>query len=166
MGKLKNIEKIRSHEQLRDDVRHHRENGKTVVFTNGCFDIIHAGHAHYLNEAKKLGDVLIIALNSDESVRTIKGDLRPIVPQDERAYVMASLEAVDYVTVFNEDTPLHLIEYLMPDILVKGGDWNEEDIVGGESVKRSGGRVVVIPYLEGISTTNIIDKIKKAYGGT
>ncbi|MBN2255318.1 MAG: D-glycero-beta-D-manno-heptose 1-phosphate adenylyltransferase [Deltaproteobacteria bacterium] len=166
MKKLTNREKIRSHEQLRDDVQHHRKNGNTVVFTNGCFDIIHAGHAHYLNEAKKLGDVLIIALNSDESVRTIKGDLRPIVPQDERVYVMASLEAVDYVTVFNDDTPLHLIEYLMPDIIVKGGDWNEEDIVGGESVKRSGGRVVVIPYLEGISTTNIIDKIKKAYGGT
>lgn len=166
MNTLKHMHKIRTNEELRDDVRRHRKSGKTIVFTNGCFDIIHAGHAHYLNEAKKLGDILIIGLNSDESVRTIKGHLRPIVSEDERAYVLASLEAVDYVAIFSEDTPLRLIEYLMPDVIVKGGDWQEEDIVGSESVKRSGGRVAVIPYLEGISTTHIIDKIKKGYGGT
>ncbi|HEU18589.1 MAG TPA: D-glycero-beta-D-manno-heptose 1-phosphate adenylyltransferase [Deltaproteobacteria bacterium] len=166
MKKLSNENKILSHKQLKDTVEKHRRRGQTLVFTNGCFDIIHAGHAHYLNEAKKLGDILIIALNSDTSVRSIKGALRPIVPQDERAYVMASLAAVDYVTLFHEDTPLRLIEYIQPDILVKGGDWGEEDIIGGESVKKSGGKVIIMPYLNGISTTNIIDKIKKAYTGT
>jgi len=166
MGKLTNVNKILSHEQLKDAVEKHRTEGKTIVFTNGCFDIIHAGHAHYLNEAKNLGDILIIALNSDASVRSIKGALRPIVPQDERAYVMASLEAVDYVTLFNEDTPLRLIEYVRPDILVKGGDWNEADVIGGKSVKESGGKVIIMSHLDGISTTNIIEKIKKAYTGT
>ena len=166
MSKLKDVNKILSHEQLKDAVEKHRKKGKTIVFTNGCFDIVHAGHAHYLNEAKTLGNILIIALNSDTSVRSIKGALRPIVPQDERAYVLASLEAVDYVTLFYEDTPLRLIEYIRPDILVKGGDWNEEDIVGGKLVKKTGGKVIIMPHFNGLSTTNIIDKIKKAYTDT
>lgn len=157
------MNKIVSHEQLKEILDKAKGKGETIVFTNGCFDIIHAGHAMYLNEAKKLGDILVLALNSDISVRSIKGSPRPLVPEKERAYVVASLEAVDYVTLFDEDTPLRLIEYLQPHILVKGGDWKEEDVVGGKSAKQWGGSVVIMRELEGISTTNIIEKIRKAY---
>ncbi len=139
--------------------------GKTVVFTNGCFDILHAGHAKYLSEARKLGDVLVLALNSDRSVRAIKGELRPIVPEEERAFLVASLESVSYVTLFDEETPFELINYLKPDILVKGGDWKEENVVGGNSIREWGGHVHIIPVIEGISTTNIIEKVLKTYTG-
>jgi rfaE bifunctional protein nucleotidyltransferase chain/domain len=110
-----------------------------------------------------LGDVLVLALNSDSSVRAIKGEKRPLISEDERADVVSSLESVDYVTIFNEHTPLELIEYLKPDIIVKGGDWSEEDVVGRESVKRRGGKIVIIPEIKGASTTNIIEKVRSAW---
>jgi D-beta-D-heptose 7-phosphate kinase/D-beta-D-heptose 1-phosphate adenosyltransferase len=157
------MNKILSKDDLKKAVEKQKKEGKRIVFTNGCFDILHAGHARYLNEAKKLGDILVLAINSDASVQSIKGKQRPLIPQDERAYVVASLKAVDYVTIFDEDTPLHLIEYLRPHILVKGGDWTEETVVGGEQVKEWGGSVVIMPQLKGISTTNIIMKIMEAY---
>jgi len=140
-----------------------RAGGKKIVFTNGCFDILHVGHTRYLNEARKLGDVLIVALNSDSSVRAIKGEKRPIVPEAERAEMLASLRPVDFVTLFSEDTPLELIEFLRPDIIVKGGDWKEEKVVGRDSVLRWGGRVVIVPEVKGASTTGIVDKIRNTY---
>ncbi len=140
-----------------------KREGKKVVFTNGCFDILHAGHTRYLREARKLGDALILALNSDSSVRSIKGPMRPIVPEAERAEVVAALDSVDYVTVFDELTPLELIEFLRPDVIVKGGDWAEKDIVGAETVRKWGGRVAIMPEIEGASTTNIIDKVLQVY---
>jgi rfaE bifunctional protein nucleotidyltransferase chain/domain len=156
--------KILNKEKLKKVLEAQRREGKKISFTNGCFDILHVGHVRYLSEAKKTGDVLILALNSDVSVRTIKGEKRPLVPQDERADVVAALESIDYVTVFDEPTPLELIEYLMPDVLIKGGDWAEENIVGRDAVKSWGGKVVVIPETEGASTTNIIEKVLKVYG--
>ncbi|MEW6211417.1 MAG: D-glycero-beta-D-manno-heptose 1-phosphate adenylyltransferase [Acidobacteriota bacterium] len=138
-----------------------RAEGKIVVFTNGCFDLLHAGHTRYLREARALGDALIVALNSDRSVRKLKGAGRPILSEAERAEVMAALEAVDYVTVFDEDTPLEIIRALLPDVLVKGGDWTADKIVGREEVETSGGRVLSLPYLEGASTSAIIERIIK-----
>ena len=160
------MNKILSKDRLKKAIDEYKKEGKKIVFTNGCFDILHAGHVRYLNDAKKLGDILVLALNSDSSVRSIKGKPRPYIPQEERAYVVASLESVDYVTIFDEDTPLLLIEYLKPHILVKGGDWTEETVVGRDSVKKWGGRVVIMPEVKGISTTNIIEKIKKAFTDT
>jgi len=151
-------------EKLKDEIDALRRQGKKIVFTNGCFDILHVGHTRYLKEAKKLGDVLILALNSDESVRALKGPKRPIVPQDERADLLASLESVDFVTIFHELTPIELINYLKPDVLVKGGDWDADKIVGRESVTKWNGTVEVIPEIKGSSTTNIIEKILKNYG--
>lgn len=157
------INKIMRKEELKKELEALRRQGRKIAFTNGCFDILHVGHVRYLREAKKTADVLILALNSDISVRTIKGEKRPLVPQDERADVVAALESIDYVTLFDEPTPLELIEYLRPDVLIKGGDWAEENIVGRNAVKSWGGRVVVIPETEGASTTNIIDKVLKVY---
>jgi D-beta-D-heptose 7-phosphate kinase/D-beta-D-heptose 1-phosphate adenosyltransferase len=157
------MKKICPRNELRAEVDRLKKQGKKVIFTNGCFDILHAGHTRYLREARKLGDVLILGLNSDSSVRAIKGEKRPIVPQDERAEVLAALSSVDYVTIFDEETPLALIEFLQPDVIVKGGDWAEKDIVGADSVRKWGGRVAIMPELEGASTTNIIDKILQAY---
>ncbi len=165
------MDKILSGEQLKKRIETLKGEGKRIVFTNGCFDILHVGHVKYLNLAKELGDILILALNSDSSVRSIKGPLRPVVPQDERAYIMASLDMVDYVTIFDEDTPLALIEYIEPDILVKGGDWSENDVVGRESVEKRGGKVVIIKQFNEsstdhpASTTNIIRKIINVYKG-
>jgi len=136
-----------------------REKGRKVVFTNGCFDIIHAGHVRYLTKARSLGDMLVVGLNSDASVRAIKGPSRPIVPESERAEVLGALRCVDYVVIFNEDTPLSLITALLPDILVKGSDWAAHEIVGGDVVKESGGRVARIRLLKGRSTTNIIKRV-------
>jgi len=157
------MNKITPRNDLKATVDRLKREGKKVVFTNGCFDILHAGHTRYLREASKLGDVLILALNSDSSVRAIKGPMRPIVPEDERAEVVASLDSVDYVTLFDELTPLELIEHLRPDVIVKGGDWAEKDIVGAEAVEKWGGRVAVMPMIEGASTTNIIDKVLQIY---
>jgi len=160
------MNKILSKDHLKKIIEEHKKEGGKIVFTNGCFDILHAGHVRYLSDAKKLGDILVLAINSDSSVRSLKGEPRPFIPQAERACVVASLESVDYVTIFDEDSPLLLIEYLQPHILVKGGDWTEETVVGRDSVTKWGGRVVIMPELKGISTTNIIEKIKKAFTST
>lgn len=136
-----------------------------IVFTNGCFDILHAGHVHYLNEAKKLGDILVVGLNSDESVKRLKGDKRPILSEKERATVLLGLSAVDFVVIFSEDTPLELIKILKPDVLVKGGDWQKQDIVGWDFVEKNGGEVFSLSFIEGKSTTNIVEKIINLYGG-
>lgn len=157
------MSKITPRSELKAKIDRLKREGKKVVFTNGCFDILHAGHTRYLREARKLGDTLILALNSDSSVRSIKGPMRPIVPEAERAEVVAALDSVDYVTVFDELTPLELIEFLRPDVIVKGGDWAEKDIVGAEAVRKWGGRVAIMPEIEGASTTNIIDKVLQAY---
>jgi len=131
-----------------------------VVFTNGCFDILHAGHVLYLEEARALGDILIVGMNSDSSVKRLKGNSRPINPERERAMVLAALEAVSYVCVFEEDTPYNLIESLKPDILVKGGDWQIEDIVGSDIVLAKGGQVLSLSFTPGLSSSNVITKIK------
>jgi len=157
------MNKITPRNELKATVDRLKREGKKVVFTNGCFDILHAGHTRYLRDARKLGDALILALNSDSSVRSIKGPMRPIVPEAERAEVVASLDSVDYVTVFDELTPLELIEFLQPDVIVKGGDWAEKDIVGAEAVRKWGGRVAIMPVIEGASTTNIIDKVLQVH---
>lgn len=158
------MNKILTHEEMKREVETLRGKGKKIAFTNGCFDILHVGHVQYLREARETGDLLILALNSDVSVQALKGDKRPIVPQAERAEILASLTSVDYVTLFDELTPLALIEYLRPDVLVKGGDWREEQIAGHEAVRSWGGRVVICPMREGASTTNIVEKIIQVYG--
>ncbi len=135
--------------------------GKKIVFTNGCFDIIHYGHVRYLEQAKKKGDVLIVGLNSDASVKSLKGPSRPIVRQRQRAGVIAALESVDYVTIFNEQTPLALIKAIKPHVLVKGSDWNTGTIVGAEDVRSRGGKVVRATFQKGCSTTALIDTIVK-----
>ncbi len=136
---------------------------KKVVFTNGVFDILHRGHAEYLAASKHLGDVLVVGVNSDESVRRIKGALRPIVPQEDRAYLVSQLQPVDAVCVFDQDTPLEIISALVPDILVKGADWKIDDVVGKDVVEAVGGKVLTLPFLPNRSTTNIIDVIKQRY---
>jgi rfaE bifunctional protein nucleotidyltransferase chain/domain len=133
---------------------------KRIVFTNGCFDIIHKGHVTYLNEAKKLGDLLVIGLNSDASVKRLKGPERPINNETDRQYVMSQLKPVDFVEIFTEDTPLNLILKVQPKILVKGGDWKIEQIVGGKEVVANGGEVYSLNFVNGYSTTNIIHKIQ------
>ena len=134
-----------------------------LVFTNGCFDILHSGHVEYLEKAKTLGDVLVVGVNSDGSTRRIKGDKRPIVPANERAYIISRLAAVDFVCVFEEDTPEELIRSIVPDILVKGADWKVGDIVGRDIVEAAGGRVATIELTEGLSTTNLISRIRSLY---
>ena len=134
------------------------------MFTNGCFDLLHAGHVRYLSEARGLGDGLVVALNSDRSVRALKGNGRPIMNEQERAEVIAALEAVDYVIIFDEETPRELIATLLPDVLVKGGDWPLDQIIGRDEVEGVGGRVLSLPYVEGSSTTEIIDRIKSFPG--
>jgi D-glycero-beta-D-manno-heptose 1-phosphate adenylyltransferase len=141
-----------------------KKRSKTVVFTNGCFDILHGGHVHLFRWAKSQGDVLIVALNSDASVRRLaKGPGRPIFPLAERMEVLAALESVDYVTWFGEATPRKIIAALLPDILVKGGDWGEGEIVGRAEVEAAGGKVLRVPYLKGHSSTNIIETIVKNF---
>jgi len=152
-------EKIIKREELAGNVRALKRAGKTIVFTNGCFDLLHIGHIRYLKSAKAEGDVLLVGLNSDRSVRQIKGPARPIVSENERAEVLASLACVDFVTFFDEPDPLATIRVLMPDVLVKGADWEEDAIVGKDVVEANGGRVVRIPVTEGASTSRIIDKI-------
>ncbi len=139
-----------------------KEEGKKLVFTNGCFDIIHRGHIDYLNRAKALGDYLIVALNSDDSVRRLKGEGRPINKLEDRAFVVANLKAVDFVVSFEDDTPFEIISAIIPDVLVKGGDWSIENIVGRDIVEANGGKVYSLPYVENYSTTNIINKMKSS----
>jgi D-beta-D-heptose 7-phosphate kinase/D-beta-D-heptose 1-phosphate adenosyltransferase len=155
--------KIFSREGLKAKIDAEKKAGRKIIFTNGCFDIIHAGHTHYLAKARELGDILIVAVNSDASVRRIKGEKRPLVPEDERADVLAALGCVDFVVIFEEPDPQALIDLLRPDVLVKGGDWREEDVVGRESVASWGGKVVIIPHRKGLSTTNIVEKIRSVY---
>jgi len=154
-------EKIRKKEDLRRIVEGLKEKGKRIVFTNGCFDLIHLGHIRCLEKAKSLGDILVVGVNSDRSVRSLKGPERPILQEEERAEILSGLGCVDYVTIFDEPTPLELISSLQPDVLAKGGDWAKETTVGREVVERSGGEVVIIPFVEGTSTSNIIETILK-----
>lgn len=147
---------ILNRDDLQSTVHGLRTAGNIIVFTNGCFDLIHIGHVRYLRDAKKLGDVLFVGLNSDGSISGIKPG-RPVTPQDQRAEVLSSLNMVDYVIVFDEPTPYELIQLIKPDILVKGGDWKKEDIVGSDIAKET----YSLPYIEGISTTQVIEKIKK-----
>ncbi len=133
-----------------------------VVFTNGCFDILHRGHVTYLEQARLLGEVLVVGVNTDASVARLKGHGRPLVPEGDRALILAALSSVTAVTLFDEDTPAELIEALRPDVLVKGGDYGPEDIVGADTVERGGGRVVVIPYVEGHSTTELIQRLRES----
>jgi rfaE bifunctional protein nucleotidyltransferase chain/domain len=140
-----------------------RATGQKIVFTNGCFDLIHPGHTRYLATAHALGDILVVAVNSDASVRSIKGEKRPINSQQDRAETLAALESVNFVTIFDEPDPYKVISALQPDVLVKGGDWPVEKIIGRDVVEARGGRVVNVPFVEGASTTGIIDKILKIY---
>ncbi len=156
-------EKIKERKELLRIVKNLKTKGKRIVFTNGCFDLLHLGHVRYLEEAKALGDVLVVGVNSDSSVRKLKGAKRPILPQQERTEILSGLGCVDYITVFNEANPLKLITSLKPNLLAKGGDWTREQIVGREVVERSGGELVIIPFVKGDSTSNVIDIILKRY---
>lgn len=153
-------EKIKDRAELALLLEALQKAGDRVVFTNGCFDLIHVGHVRYLERAKSLGDILVVAVNSDDSVLRLKGPGRPILSDVYRCEIVGSLHMVDYVTVFAEDTPLQVIEQLRPDVLVKGGDWPIDQIVGRETVEARGGRVVAIDFEEGFSTTSIIDRIR------
>ena len=155
--------KIKTREELQEIIHNLKRSGKRIVFTNGCFDILHVGHVRYLEQAKSLGDVLVVGINSDRSVRGLKGPRRPILPVEERGEILSGLGCTDYITVFDEPTPFELISLLQPDVLVKGGDWTPEQVVGREVVEGSGGRVVILPFVEGSSTTNIIDVILEKY---
>lgn len=155
MGKIVTLNKA---VKIRQKIR---ENGEKVVFTNGCFDILHKGHIFYLKESAKLGDYLFVGINSDSSVKILKGENRPIFSEMERAEILSSLEFVDYVTIFDEETPLNLIKNILPDVLVKGGDYKLKDIVGDDCVRENGGVVMTIPFLEGFSTSEILKKIGK-----
>jgi D-glycero-beta-D-manno-heptose 1-phosphate adenylyltransferase len=138
-----------------------RKAGRVVVFTNGCFDLVHRGHIHLLRQAKALGDILIVGLNSDVSVKTIKGPDRPIMPEADRIELIAALQMVDYVVVYSEPDPYHIIAAIKPNVLVKGGDWSADKIIGADVVEQNGGRVAVVPYLPEFSTTQIIERIRK-----
>ena len=153
--------KIVSLGQLQKKITHLRRQKKTIAFTNGCFDILHYGHVSYLEKAQKDNRILIVGVNSDASVRIIKGAKRPIVSQTERAHVLAALASVDFVTIFNDPTPIKVIEALKPDVLIKGADWKGKEIVGQSIVKKHGGRVEFITYVPKFSTTNIIETILK-----
>jgi D-glycero-beta-D-manno-heptose 1-phosphate adenylyltransferase len=151
MNYVKNIEELF---EIRKELK---TQNKKIVFTNGVFDILHAGHVDYLGKAKELGDVLIVAVNSDSSVKRIKGELRPVVPQQERAFIISSLKSVDFVTIFDEDTPL------IPDVLVKGADWSKDKIVGADVVEANGGTIETIKFINQTSTTNIIKTVLEKY---
>ncbi len=152
--------------QKLQDLIHIRENlrreGKKVVFTNGCFDILHGGHIHIFREAKKRGDILIVAVNDDLSVKKIKGPSRPIFPLSERMEILEAVEEIDFLVSFSEETPQTIIASLLPDVLVKGGDWKLDEVVGKSEVERAGGKVIIIPYLEGYSSSDIIERIIQA----
>jgi D-beta-D-heptose 7-phosphate kinase/D-beta-D-heptose 1-phosphate adenosyltransferase len=156
MGEVKTLDQM-AHER-----RRLRSEGKRLVFTNGCFDLLHRGHVRYLSQARALGDALVVAINSDRSVRGLKGAGRPIMSELERAEVVAALASVDYVLIFDEETPLEVIKKLLPDVLVKGGDWPLDQIVGLEEVTAAGGTVLSLPYLENASTTDLINRIRES----
>jgi len=156
-------EKIKERKELLRIIKNLKAKGKRIVFTNGCFDLLHLGHVRYLEEAKALGDILVVGVNSDSSVRKLKGPKRPILPERERTEILSGLGCVDYITIFNEADPLILIDSLKPNLLVKGGDWTREQIVGREVVERSGGELIIIPFVKGASTSNVIDTILKRF---
>jgi len=151
--------KVKKLDELKTIVAAAQAGGKTVVLTNGCFDLLHPGHIHVLRQAKAGGDMLIVAVNSDKSVSEIKGPSRPILPEADRVELIAALEMVDYVMLFDEPDPYNVIAELKPQVLAKGGDWSAENIIGSDIVKQNGGRVAVIPYLKGFSTTRILEQI-------
>lgn len=148
--------KVRKPRELVRELARLRRSGRRIVFTNGCFDLLHPGHVRYLRAARRLGDALVVALNSDASVRRLKGEGRPLVPLRARCEVIAALEMVDYVTTFGDDTPYELIRQLRPDVLVKGGDWSPNRIVGADLVREGGGKVRALPFAPGYSTTRLI----------
>lgn len=156
MGKILSLESLMQERKLL------RESGSKVVFTNGCFDLIHHGHVRYLQQAREMGDALIVALNSDRSVQALKGPSRPILNEHERSEIMAALACVDYVIIFDDLSPQGLLAALQPDILVKGGDYSIEEIVGRAEVEAAGGKVVSLQFVEGISTSEIVDRILKS----
>jgi D-beta-D-heptose 7-phosphate kinase/D-beta-D-heptose 1-phosphate adenosyltransferase len=156
--------KIKNLDVLAAIVEAEKAKGKKVVFTNGCFDLLHAGHVKYLQKARSFGDLLVLGLNSDASVRRLKGDKRPLIGEAERGHILAALDCVDYLVVFAEDTPLKLIEILKPEVLVKGGDYSPDGVVGKDFVESCGGRVELVEFVDGKSTTNIIEKILQTYG--
>lgn len=153
------VGKLRSLQELVAIVRARRALGEQIVFTNGCFDLLHCGHTRLLQQAKALGNLLIVGLNSDASVRLLKGSSRPVLLQDERAELLSALASVDYVVIFEEADPGRIIAALEPDVLVKGADWTREEVIGRETVERRGGRVVTIPLVAGVSTSHIIHRI-------
>jgi len=153
--------KIKSLPELKTIVTRLKKNSKKIVFTNGCYDLLHLGHIYYLKRAKKKGDILILGLNSDSSMRKLKGNGRPLIPEKNRAEILSAVEFVDYVIIFDENTPGRLIREISPDILVKGGDYKKEEVAGGKFVESKGGKVIIIPFLKGYSTTKLIEKIKK-----
>ena len=156
-------EKIKKRDDLPKIIQDLKANGKRIIFTNGCFDLLHIGHVRYLEEAKSLGDILVVGVNSDASVRGLKGPNRPILPEEERAEILSGLGCVDYVTIFDEPTPFNLISLLLPHVLVKGGDWTKEETVGWETVERTGGEVVILSFVEGASTSHLIETILKRF---
>lgn len=158
-------EKIFKTEELALRLQHERAKGRKVIFTNGCFDLLHVGHIQYLQQARMLGDLLVVGLNSDDSVRRIKGEGRPLIEETQRGLLLGALACVDYVVFFPEDTPENLIRAIRPDILVKGGDYTPDEVIGKDLVESLGGRVEVLPFVEGVSTTNIVNTILERYSG-
>lgn len=156
-------QKIKTKKELIKITKDFKKRGKRIVFTNGCFDLLHIGHVRYLEKARTLGDLLVVGINSDSSVRNLKGPKRPILPVRERAEILSGLECVDYITIFNEKDPLKLITSLQPHVLVKGGDWSKQEIVGRDVVEKSGGKVILIPFVKDASTSNLIESILKKY---
>jgi len=156
--------KVLQRGELAVALQYRRQQGERIVFTNGCFDLLHVGHIQYLQQARAMGECLVVALNDDASVRLLKGEKRPLLPQDERARLLAALACVDYVTIFSEATPMALIEFLRPHILVKGGDYTLDTVVGRKEVEAYGGEVRIVPYVSGVSTTGIIDSVIARYG--
>jgi D-beta-D-heptose 7-phosphate kinase/D-beta-D-heptose 1-phosphate adenosyltransferase len=163
-GHRDSVAKVKNLDVLVSLIKRAKEKGQRIVFTNGCFDLLHAGHVKYLQKARSFGDLLILGLNSDISVRRLKGANRPLIDEEERAHLLAALDCIDYVVLFDEDTPLRLIEALRPDVLVKGGDYIREGVVGHDVVESYGGRVELVEFVDGKSTTGIIEKILERYG--
>jgi D-beta-D-heptose 7-phosphate kinase/D-beta-D-heptose 1-phosphate adenosyltransferase len=160
LPKDKVSDKLKSLDEITAIAAQARQTGKSIVFTNGCFDLLHRGHLHVLQQAKASGDLLIVGINSDRSVKSIKGPTRPILSEMDRVELIAAMEMVDYVVLFDEPDPYQLIAAIKPSVLAKGGDWSAGRIIGADIVERDGGRVTVIPYLEGYSTTEMIERIR------
>jgi rfaE bifunctional protein nucleotidyltransferase chain/domain len=159
-------DKVLSREELMEALEPRRASGERIVFTNGCFDILHVGHARYLAQARALGDLLVVGLNSDESVRGLKGPQRPLIPEAERAEMLAHLESVDYVCLFGESRPDNLLEVVRPHIHAKGGDYRAEDLPEAEAVRRHGGEIAILPLVEGRSTTNVIARVLEVHASS